>query len=232
MARELPAELEALLRHVEEAFDSSRASAQTRATARVLPQLLRLAQEAPAGSAAWALAHRVLAERMVEQDPWRASVLARRLVKELPDDDGGWALLGLAQSLLGHHRYAVTAYRRALKLAPDNPRYLHNLGHLLDVAMHKPRQGAALLERAWQRLSNNREVIASYAHALVRMGEPHRARELMVPLMRGVATPEHHALYRFIVERDDDLIQALMREQPPAEQPQRKSRRRRHTRAM
>src|SRR5579871_4918126 len=71
----------------------------------ILPLLARLARAATPESDAWIYAHR-------------------------PLDDGAWAVLGLAQSLLGHFRYAARAYEQALALAPGNPWYAHNLGHL------------------------------------------------------------------------------------------------------
>jgi len=146
--------------------------------------------------------------------------LARRLVDHRTDDDGGWALLGLAQSLLGYHRYAVQAYQRAVRLAPSNPWYAHNLGHLLDVALDLPERAAPLLARAlaelrsWSRMTKIdlgravNEVAASYAHALLRCGDVTAARTAMRDVMRRPALPEHHELYSQILRAEDKLIEA------------------------
>jgi Flp pilus assembly protein TadD len=209
----ISAETEVLLRDVEQALDVQ--------SVRLMPRLLRLARHAEQGSAPWAYAHRLLAERTMERDPWTASLFARRAARAQPDDDVAWALLGLAQSLLGHHRYAARAYRRALAIAPHNPRYAHNLGHLLDVGLERPRAALPLLERAFRALEHEPEVRASYAHALVRAGEVSAARRLMVPLMRHTRAAHHHELYRFIVEQD-------AAEEAPA-RVQRRTRKRRHT---
>src|SRR6185369_16666951 len=114
----------------------------------ILPLLARLARAAAPESEAWIYAHRHLAELGVEHDPWRASLFARRVLSLRPEDDGAWAVLGLAQSLLGNYRYAARAYERALSLSPDNPWYAHNLGHLYDVALGRPADALPLLSRA------------------------------------------------------------------------------------
>ena len=206
MPSELSAEAEVLLRRIEEVAEEAAGQDEARLTA----LLVRLARLAPQTSAAWAYAHRLLAERCVEREPWRASLLARRVVGAWPGDDRAWAILGLAQSLLGNHRYAVLAYRRAIELDPHHPIYAHNLGHLYDVALDSPKRALPLLERAHRVLSDNLEVVASFAHALVRAGEARRARELMTPLVRRGASPTHQELYRFIVECDDDKLRELM----------------------
>src|SRR5579863_4922012 len=115
----------------------------------VLPMLHRLARTAAPGSEERVFAHRQLAELLAEKSPWRAAIYARRVTAERPDDDRGWALLGLSQTLLGHYRFAVTAYRRALACAPRNPWYAHNLGHLLDVALDRAGDAVEWLRAAY-----------------------------------------------------------------------------------
>src|SRR5690606_18047263 len=104
----------------------------------LVPMLERLLRRAASGSDAWVFASRQLAEQVVQRDPWRAAGLARRVLASC-DDDRSWAVLALALTLMGHYRAAARAYRRALALAPDCPNHLHNLGHLLDVALDRPR---------------------------------------------------------------------------------------------
>lgn len=212
MARHLSADAEALWRDCEEAIETGRPEP------RVMPLLVRLARMAPRGSDAWLYALRNLAERVVNEDAWRAALLARRMVEARPDDDGGWAMLGLAQSLMGHHRYAIRAYRRALSLAPNNPWYGHNLGHLYDVALGRPDIAVPLLSRALGELRRMGaiagsdmtraldEVAASYAHALLHSGDPAAARRVMLGVMRGGAKPEHHKLYGEILRCEDERV--------------------------
>ena len=109
----------------------------------VLPLLHRLARLAPDGSDEHLFANLHLAELLVERDPWRAALYARRVLAHRPDDDRGWATLALCQTLLGNYRFAVTAYHHALASAPKNPWYAHNLGHLLDVALGRAEDAVA-----------------------------------------------------------------------------------------
>ncbi len=181
-----------------EAKDAIRANEQGY---RVRRLLIQLARRAPAQSEAWVYAHRHLAERVVAEDPWRASLLARRVLQLQPYDDGAWAILALGQSLLGHLRYAVRAYRRAIRLSPNNPWYAHNLGHLIDVGLGQPAESLALLSRATQQLPHQSEVAASFAHALVRAGYPHRAMDVLKPIVARGATAEQLKLFRWVREQ-------------------------------
>jgi Flp pilus assembly protein TadD len=74
---------------------------------------------------------------------------------------------------------AARSYRRALALAPDCAIYEHNLGHVLDVALDRPRDALVHLERAHRGMPQEREISSSYAHALLRSGQPEKARELL-----------------------------------------------------
>src|SRR5512143_1093301 len=138
---------------------------------RVLPLLHRLARAAESGSDECVFAHRQLAEVLLERDPWRAALHARRVTRMRPEDDRAWAALGLSQSLLGNHQYAIHALGRALACAPENPWYAHNLGHTLDVALDKPREAIDFLRAAYERSGKNADVATSLAHALARAGK-------------------------------------------------------------
>ena len=142
----------------------------------VLPMLHRLARLAVDGSDENLFAHLHLAELLVERDPWRAALYAKRVLAHRPDDDRGWATLALCQTLLGNYRFAVSAYHHALTSAPKNPWYAHNLGHLLDVALGQARDAVGWLKRAYQSAAYSGEVAASYAHALARVGRIAEAR--------------------------------------------------------
>lgn len=145
----------------------------------IVPLLERLVTVAPEGSAASLYAHRHLAEYRVEEHPWRALLSLRKVVAAQPDDDVVHALMGLAQALLSNFRAAVEAYRRALAIAPRNPWYHHNLGHLLDVALERPEQALRHLEIAHKATApNDPEIAASLAHCLARLGKLDAARAL------------------------------------------------------
>ena len=211
---------------------------------RLRPLLVRVARSAPEQSDAWRVAHRELAAQIVDSHPWRSSLLLRRVLRFHVQDDGSWALLGLAQSLLGNHRYAVRAYRRALRLAPDNPWYAHNLGHLYDAVLDQPLQALPLLRRSVaqiERLSLSNparfgkardEVVASYAHALLRTGDSLSARRLMRGVIRGSATASQHALYREILEAEDDAVAAHLDRLPSELLGRRRPRKSRRTRSL
>ena len=159
----------------------------------VLPMLHRLARLANDGSDENLFAHLHLAELLVERDPWRAALYARRVLAHRPDDDRGWATLALCQTLLGNYKFAVSAYHHALTSAPKNPWYAHNLGHLLDVALGRARDAIGWLKRAYQSAAYSGEVAASYAHALARVGRIAEARKVLSRAMKRTASREHAA---------------------------------------
>jgi cytochrome c-type biogenesis protein CcmH len=67
--------------------------------------------------------------------PEIAGMVARleaRLVEQ-PDDGEGWLMLGRSKSVLGEPFAAAEAYRKALKLLPDDPRALGGLAESLIV---------------------------------------------------------------------------------------------------
>lgn len=164
----------------------------------ILPLLARLARAAAPESDAWIFAHRHLAEIGVEHDPWRASIFARRVLALCPDDDGAWAVLGLAQSLLGNYRYAARAYERALSLVPENPWYAHNLGHLYDVALDRPVDALPLLAQATEAETGEADIAASYAHALARCGKLAAAKRILKRAIRHGGTADQMALWRWL----------------------------------
>lgn len=160
--------------------------------------LAKLARSAEPESDAWVLAHRHLAELAVDRDPWRSAIFARRVVNVDPDDDGAWAVLGLAQTLLGNYRFAVASYRRAIALAPQNPWYAHNLGHLLDVALGRPNDAVGLLAEAYKREPKEAEIASSYAHALARAGKLAQAKKVLRRVVAKGATAEQMILWRWV----------------------------------
>src|SRR5262245_11360513 len=67
---------------------------------RAVPDLLEITRISDEGSDAWRFAMRTLACILAESEPWRASLLARRLLASLPSDHEAWGALGLAQSIV------------------------------------------------------------------------------------------------------------------------------------
>ena len=166
----------------------------------VLPMVEQLVRIAEKGSSTWVFAHRHLAGLLLEKQPWRAAVAARMAYLHAPDDDAAPALLGLALTVLRHYRAAARAYRAALRIAPDNPWHAHNLGHLLDCALDRPRQAVPLLLAA-HRTEPHAEIAASLAHALGRVGRVDEARQVLEKALRG-STPsdDHQALLSWLVQ--------------------------------
>src|SRR5579872_574955 len=174
----------------------------------VLPLLHRLVRLADDGSDESLFANLHLAELLVEKDPWRAALCARRVLAHRPDDDRGWATLALCQTMLGNYRFAVSAYHHALTSSPKNPWYAHNLGHLLDVALGRARDAVGWLKRAYQSAGYSGEVAASYAHALGRVGRLGEARKVLARAMKRGSSREHAALLRWLEQgapADKDL---------------------------
>src|SRR4051812_7979002 len=192
MARGATDDMERLRREVERALREQRGPEE------ILPLLARLARAAAPESDAWIYAHRHLAEIGVEHDPWRASIFARRVLALRPEDDGAWAVLGLAQSLLGNYRYAARAYERARSLVPENPWYAHNLGHLYDVALDRPLDALPLLAQATQAETGEADIAASYAHALARCGKLTLAKRVLKRAIRRGGTADQMALWRWL----------------------------------
>jgi thioredoxin-like negative regulator of GroEL len=164
----------------------------------VLPMLHRLSRLAEDGSEESVFANLHLAELLVERDPWRAALCARRVLAQRPNDDRIWATLALCQTLLGNYRFAVSAYHHALASAPENPWYAHNLGHLLDVALGRAKEALPWLERAYQTAGSSGELAASYAHALARVGRLGQARRVLARAMKRTASREHSALLKWL----------------------------------
>lgn len=148
-----------------------------RESARLLSLLRRLVRSAEEGSDDAVFAHRHLAELLLDRDPWRASLHARALTRARPDDDRGWAALGLGQAQLGHARFAAAAFEQAARLSPLNPWYAHNVGLLLDVALNRSAEAIPWLENAAGR-HRTAEFVSALAHALGRAGRHAEARTL------------------------------------------------------
>jgi len=164
----------------------------------VLPLLHRLTRTAAPGTDESVFAHRQLAELLVERHPWRAALHARRVLGWAPEDDRAWAVLGLCQTLLGNYKYASVAYFRALSASPKNPWYAHNLGHLIDVALGRAEDAVVWLETAYQGAMGNREIAASYAHALARAGKVAEAKRILSRAMRRGVSREQAALWKWL----------------------------------
>lgn len=203
--------------------DSERALQAKQDPEEILPLLARLARASKQGTDHWIFAHRHLAELAAPREPWRAALFARRVIEHAPNDDGAWAVLGLAQSLLGNYRFAARAYERALTLAPGNPWYAHNLGHLYDVVFDRPADALPLLAKATLARTGEPEIAASYAHALARCGELGMAKRVLRRAIRHGATSDQAALERWI---DAGAPTEAQGAGPSGDRPRRKPKRR------
>ncbi len=169
--------------------------------------LERLQRIAVDGSDHRRFADRRLAELLLEAEPWRAAVHLRRLLERPGGDeeDAHWALMGLAQALLGNHQFAARAYRKALAIDPGNPWYAHNLGHLLDVALDRPHEALRYLEVSYKKLPHGIAIGCSYVHALWRCERIDDARRVLRPLMtRHGYDPDVWALAAQLDRHRDD----------------------------
>ncbi|MBL8741244.1 MAG: hypothetical protein JNK04_09125 [Myxococcales bacterium] len=185
-------ELESLMREVARALWAGECPKALRST------LVELARDAEPGSNVWRFAHRELALTVSDIEPWRASILARRLLSFAPSDHVGWATLALSQSLLGNLAYAVRCYERALAIAPHQPRYQHNLGHLYDIALDQPERALPLLERAHHAEPKCSHVAASLAHALGRTGRAEEGLRVLRRAVQGGATKDQTTLLAWL----------------------------------
>lgn len=177
----------------------------------LVPMLNKLVRHAEPGSSAALFGKRKLAELIVQDQPWRSALLARELLRTAHDGSphghghiGGepaertWALLGLAQTLLGNYRAAAAAYRQAMLLAPHFPMCAHNLGHLLDVALNRPEDALKYLEQAYTAFPSEPEIGSSYAHALVRAGQHGRAKVVLADALDGDASAAERLLAEWL----------------------------------
>lgn len=178
---------------------AERALASGRRGGEVLSVLETMTREAPDGSAHALFAHRHLAELQLAGSPWRAALHLRRVIEAGAADDSAHALMGLSQALLGNYRVAVAAYRKAVKLAPRNPWYHHNLGHLLDVGLSDSQAALDHLRVAHRIEPDEDEIAASLAHCLARLGQLVEARRMAEQaLARSPKNREHRALLEWI----------------------------------
>lgn len=178
--------------------------------AEVLPMLQALLSKSEPDSEDHFFAHQYIAEMALTISPWHAALSARAITKRYPDDDRGWAILGLAHTQLGNYRSAATAYRRALRVAPSNPWYAHNLGHILDIGLNLPHEGLTWLAKAHNAQPDEPEIGASYAHALSRVGEISRARSVLRQTLQNGGTDEQRDLMAWL-ESDDCKLPASQR---------------------
>lgn len=180
-----PNELDRLRARIEDALRRERPRAE------IMPLLERLLARAPEHSELFVYGHRHMAELLLQDEPWRAALHLRRVLKAGAADDTAHALMGLCQALLGNFDSAVFHYERALALDPSNAWYHHNLGHLLDVALNLPEVAALHLRWAHDAHPMEDEVTASLAHCLARIGELEEAEALAREALD--LSPEHES---------------------------------------
>jgi Flp pilus assembly protein TadD len=144
-------------------------------------------------------AHRQLAELRLEGSPWQAALHLRHLIAANVRDDGVHALMGLCQALLGNFRAAISSYRRAIQLAPRNPWYHHNLGHLIDVGVGDAEHALKHLQLAYELQPQEDEIGASLAHCFARLGRLGEAATLAAEAVQYAPdNREHRVLLQWI----------------------------------
>jgi len=128
------------------------------------------------------LAERLLLTPKAPSHAWEVAGLARQVLRH--ESDGitrarANGALGMAMTLLGQYRMARRAYFKALADDPGHPVLLHNLGHLMATVFKDPLGGCRWLRLAYRSLPDDREVAASYAHALTLAGLTERALDVL-----------------------------------------------------
>jgi hypothetical protein len=165
----------------------------------VMRDLETIVRQAADGDRDALFAHRQLAELRLEESPWCAALHLRKLILADAADDGVFALMGLCQAMLGNFRAAISTYQRAIELAPRNPWYHHNLGHLLDVGLGNARSAQKHLRLAHDLEPREDEITASLAHCLARVGQLAEARTLAAEALRGApGNRDHRALLDWV----------------------------------
>jgi Flp pilus assembly protein TadD len=165
----------------------------------IMRDLETIVRDADDGDRDALFAHRQLAELRLEESPWCAALHLRKLVLADAADDGVCALMGLCQAMLGNFRAAISTYHRALELAPRNPWYHHNLGHLLDVGLGNSQAALKHLRLAHELEPREDEITASLAHCLARLGQLDEARTLAADAVRSApGNTDHRALLEWI----------------------------------
>lgn len=111
----------------------------------------------------------------------------RERLRQNPDNDQGWFLLGLSYRNAGDFEQAAQAFRRASELQPRNADYVAYLGEtilLKSGAGHPSPEAASLFRRALQLDSNNAQA-RYYLATLKDLGGDHRgAIDDLVALLR------------------------------------------------
>ena len=180
-----PSELDRLRARIDDALRRERPRPE------IMPLLERLLAQAPEHGELFVYGHRHMAELLLQEEPWRAALHLRRVLKSGAGDDTAHALMGLCQALLGNFDSAVFHYERALALDPSNAWYHHNLGHLLDVALNLPEVAVLHLRWAHEAHPMEDEVTASLAHCLARIGELDESEALAREALD--LSPEHES---------------------------------------
>lgn len=193
MPKEINTSLRRLRKRVERALASGDRGSD------VVRDLESMVRETGEPNADVLFAHRQLAELRLEQSPWQAALHLRHLIAANLRDDGVHALMGLCQALLGNFRSAISSYRRAIQIAPRNPWYHHNLGHLIDVGLGDAKLAVKHLQLAYELQPQEDEIGASLAHCYARLGRLGDAAKLAAEALQNAPdNREHQVLLSWI----------------------------------
>jgi tetratricopeptide (TPR) repeat protein len=193
MSKEINTSLRRLRKRVERALASGDRGSD------VVRDLELMVRESSEPNADVLFAHRQLAELRLEESPWQAALHLRHLIAASLRDDGVHALMGLCQALLGNFRSAISSYRRAIQIAPRNPWYHHNLGHLIDVGLGDAKIAVKHLQLAYELQPQEDEIGASLAHCYARLGRLDEASKLAAEAIENAPdNREHQVLLAWI----------------------------------
>jgi Flp pilus assembly protein TadD len=193
MPKEINSSLRRLRKRVERALASGDRGSD------VVRDLELMVRESSEPNADVLFAHRQLAELRLEESPWQAALHLRHLIAANLRDDGVHALMGLCQALLGNFRSAISSYRRAIQIAPRNPWYHHNLGHLIDVGLGDADLAVKHLQLAYELQPQEDEIGASLAHCYARLGKLDEAAKLAIEAVDNAPdNREHQVLLAWI----------------------------------
>ena len=117
-----------------------------------------------------------------DSEPGKAAAALQQAVQLRPEFAEAWSDLGIARKNLSDVEGALSAFRRAVSLSPDDPVAQYRLGsHLLDGGA--PHEAVAPLEAAVQLDPKNQSALNALQRALRQDGQPERADAIKAKLL-------------------------------------------------
>jgi tetratricopeptide (TPR) repeat protein len=116
------------------------------------------------------------------QDPQKARAVLEKAVAQNPESAGAWALLGDSYAQLGFVDKAAQSYQTAIKLEPQTPGALHNLGI---IELNRGNYAVAVEHlSAFRRLRpQDRAVLLPLAHCYFKIGHRAEAKQALADML-------------------------------------------------